>query len=75
MSDLRLLFYRRLTGQEVESVPSIADEMLQKIADKNILEALIISDLKSATIGIVAVRYRKKREYVRAIGRKAGKCK
>ncbi len=75
MSDLRLLFYRRLTGQEVEVVPATANEMLQKLSDKSILEALIISDLKTATIGMVAVRYRKKREFVRAIGRKTEKCK
>lgn len=69
---LELIFYRRITGQEVQEIPAHAIDVFTSLTDAMILRALVLADLKKDKISKVAIRYSMKREAVRSIGRQHG---
>ena len=66
---LELVFFRRITGQELPDIPAHAVDLLTSLSDSTLQRILVVADLKTYTISRVAIRYGMKREAVRSLGR------
>lgn len=69
MNKFYLIFYRRMTGEEVDEIPPHALDLMVSMGETQVRNILIATDLKYSNIGKVAIRYGVHPDLVRSVGR------